>query len=327
MLKFPLNTYLLAGLSAFAITFLTLPFWRAWCRKAGLVDDPGHRKIHHQTIPLAGGLAVFTGLVAPVLLAVAAINFGWLDAQTLEKLAYGLGKRSLQLAAILAGAAGMVLLGALDDKYELRAGVKLGGQLLIAAGIALAGVRITLFVDSALFSLAVTVLWILTVTNAVNILDNMNGLCAGIGVIGAGWFAAIAIHHGQYLVALISLAVVGALLGFLPFNYPKATVFLGDSGSHLTGYLLAVLAILPHFYSAKNPQPWAVFTPLLVLAVPLADLVWVVGLRRRLGQPFYEGDTNHLSHRLVRRGLSQSQAVACIWLLALAGGALSLLFW
>lgn len=327
MLSFPVNAYLLAGLGAFGVTALTLPWWRAWCRRAGLVDDPGHRKIHHEPIPLAGGLAVFTGLALPILLAAAAVNSGFLDPQTVQNLAYGLGKRWPQLAAILAGAAGMLLLGALDDKCDLRASVKFGGQLLIAAGVALAGVRITLFVDNPLFSLAVTILWILTVTNAVNILDNMNGLCAGLGVIGAGWFAATAIHHGQYLVALISLAVAGALLGFLPYNFPRATAFLGDSGSHLVGYLLAVLAILPHFYSPKNPQPWAVVTPLLVLAVPLVDLVWVVGIRWRLGKPFYEGDTNHLSHRLVRRGLSQAQAVAAIWALATASGALSLWFW
>lgn len=327
MLSFPVNAYLLAGLGAFGVTCLTLPWWRAWCRRAGLVDDPGHRKIHQEPIPLAGGLAVFTGLALPILLAAVAVNSGFLDPQTVQNLAHGLGKRWPQLAAILAGAAGMLLLGALDDKCDLRPSVKFGGQLLIAAGVALAGVRITLFVDSPLFSLAVTVLWILTVTNAVNILDNMNGLCAGLGVIGAGWFAATAIHHGQYLVALISLAVVGALLGFLPYNFPRATAFLGDSGSHLVGYLLAVLAILPHFYSPKNPQPWAVVTPLLVLAVPLVDLVWVVGIRWRLQKPFYEGDTNHLSHRLVRRGLSQAQAVASIWALAAASGALSLWFW
>jgi UDP-GlcNAc:undecaprenyl-phosphate GlcNAc-1-phosphate transferase len=91
---------------------------------------------------------------------------------------------------------------------------------------------------------------------------------------------------------------------------------LGDSGSHLVGYLLAVLAILPHFHTASHPRPGAVLIPLLVLAVPLADLVWVVWLRWRIGQPFYQGDTNHLSHRLVRRGLTRTQAVLVVWLVA-----------
>jgi UDP-GlcNAc:undecaprenyl-phosphate GlcNAc-1-phosphate transferase len=161
----------------------------------------------------------------------------------------------------------------------------------------------------------------LTVTNAFNFMDNMNGLCAGLSAIAAGWLAAIALGQDQYLVALFALLMVGALLGFLPYNFPKASAFLGDAGSHLAGYLLAVLAILPHFYSRKHPQVWAVFSPLLILAVPLGDIVWVVLLRWRRGQPFYVGDTNHLSHRLVRRGLSPTAAVLCLWLLAfLAGG-------
>jgi UDP-GlcNAc:undecaprenyl-phosphate GlcNAc-1-phosphate transferase len=118
---------------------------------------------------------------------------------------------------------------------------------------------------------------------------------------------------------------VGALLGFLPYNFPRARAFLGDAGSHLVGYLLAVLAILPHFYSERHPRRWAVLIPLLVLAIPLGDLVWVVLLRWRIGQPFYEGDTNHLSHRLVRRGLTRTQAVLVIWLAAEALASLAYL--
>ena len=136
-------------------------------------------------------------------------------------------------------------------------------------------------------------------------MDNMNGLCAGLGTVSSACFAFSAAQKGQYLVALISVLCCGALIGFLPYNFPRATAFLGDAGSHLVGYLLSVLAILPHFYSIKNPHVLAVFSPLLILAVPLADLVWVVILRWRSGTPFYVGDTNHLSHRLVRSGLSR----------------------
>lgn len=176
----------------------------------------------------------------------------------------------------------MVLLGVWDDKVELGAGIKFAGQTLIALLVAAAGVRITVFVPSVAFSYAITVLWILTVINAFNFMDNMNGLCPGLGAIGAAGFAIIAAGHGQYLVALLALLACGALLGFLPYNYPRATAFLGDAGSHLVGYLLAVLAILPHFYSAKHPQPLAILSPLLVLAVPLADMAWVVVLRTRM---------------------------------------------
>jgi len=124
-------------------------------------------------------------------------------------------------------------------------------------------------------------------------------------------------------VASLALLAAGALAGFLPYNYPKASAFLGDSGSHLTGFLLAVLAILPHFYTAQNPRPLAVLAPLLVLAVPLGDMVCVMWIRWRAGKPVWVGDTNHLSHRLVRIGLGKPQAVALIWTLHAAAGAVA----
>jgi len=276
-------------------------------------------------VPLAGGLAVLTGLTVPLAGGALAVKLDLLGINAAGLLSYGLRQRVTELIGIVLGALAMVVLGCWDDKHELRPAAKFGGQLSIALLVAAAGVRITLFVPSALFSYVITVVWILTVTNALNFMDNMNGLCAGLGAIGAAWFAIIAAAAGQYLVALIALVGAGALLGFLPYNFPQASAFLGDAGSHLVGYLLAVLSILPHFYSRKNPEMLSVLKPLLVLAVPLVDLVWVVLLRSRLGRPFYVGDNNHLSHRLVRRGWSRSGAVFFIWLLAALSGALALI--
>src|SRR4030095_4941508 len=124
----------------------------------------------------------------------------------------------------------------------------------------------------------------------------------GVGAIAAGFFAIAAARNGQYLVTSIAVLVSGALLGFLPWNYPRGLAFLGASGSHVTGYLLAVLGILPSFYSEHHPRVPAVLSPLLVLIVPLADLASVVWIRLRLPQPPWVGDTNHFSHRLVRAG-------------------------
>lgn len=345
-MSFPFHLYLLAFVSAFLAAAISLPPWRRWCDKTGLVDDPGHRKIHDQPIALAGGFAVLTALALALLGGIVAVSVssamggsafpnamgeapgagrGLLDPETSDLLQYGLRRRAAQLVAIFFGAAAMFFLGWLDDKHELKPAVKFSGQLLIAALVAASGVRITLFVPSALFSYAVTILWILTVTNAFNFMDNMNGLCSGLGAICAWQFALSAALQGQYLVASFALMICGALLGFLPYNFPKATAFLGDAGSHLVGFLLAVLAILPHFYSREHQNAWAVLTPLLILAVPLADLVWVVILRWRIGKPFYVGDTNHLSHRLVRRGLSRARAVAMIWLIAAAVGSIGFL--
>lgn len=323
MVGFPFNVYLAALVSAGATTFATLPLWRKWCWRTGLVDDPGHRKIHDSPIPLAGGLAVLTGLLLPLLAAALVLKFNSQQIPNAAALGYGLNRRAVQLLAILLGAIAITVLGWLDDKHELRPLPKFAGQLLIAAGLCAAEVRITLFVPNIFFSYAITMLWLLTVINAFNFMDNMNGLCAGLGVIGAWYFGTIAAADGQYLVALIALLACGALLGFLPYNFPTARAFLGDAGSHLTGYLLAVLAILPHFYTEQRPRPLAVLTPLLVLAIPLLDLAWVVILRWRRGQPFYTGDTNHLSHRLVRAGLSKTRAVLLIWLAAAVVGAVA----
>jgi UDP-GlcNAc:undecaprenyl-phosphate GlcNAc-1-phosphate transferase len=347
---FPFNVYLAALAGAFVTALVALPLWRKGCSRVGLVDDPGERKLHDHPIPLAGGLAVATGLVVPAVIGILVFGLPYsaapghgagppivplpqsppgslFDSTTRLLLGYGVNRRTLELGGILFGALGMLMVGLLDDRYELKPAPKFGCQLAVAAIVAAAGARITLFVPSIVFSYAITILWILTVVNAFNFMDNMNGLCAGVGGISAVCFAAIAGVDGQYLVALLALLTCGALLGFLPYNFPRARVFLGDSGSHLVGYLLAVLAILPHFYTSKHPHVSAVFLPLLILAVPLADLTQVVILRWRSGKPFYVGDTNHLSHRLVRAGLSPKSAVLTLWLCSALLGALALLDW
>lgn len=339
-MTFPFNVYLGAILAAALTSTLTLPLWKCWCVRVGLVDDPGQRKIHDQPIPLAGGLAVVTGLLLPTL--AASLLLWWhhsirnattapkmlfpLDPYSSFLLEHGFGVRAIRLGGIFLGALGMLVVGVLDDRHELRPRAKFIGQLVIAALVAASGVRITLFVHNQLFSYGITILWILTVINAFNFMDNMNGLCAGLGAIGAWHFAVIAAAAGQYLVALIAFATFGALLGFLPWNFPRARAFLGDAGSHVVGYLLAVLAILPHFYTPLHPRRWAVLIPLFILAVPLLDLVWVVLLRWRIGKPFYQGDTNHLSHRLVRLGVSRTAAVILIWLLSALLGSVACLF-
>lgn len=313
-MTFPEHIYLATVVGAFLGTLVSMPWWRRLCIRTGHVDDPGHRKIHDQPIALAGGLGALTGFLTPILAGLLVIALGLLPESALDQLGYGFGARKWQVLAIVAGAIGMVVLGWLDDRHELSPGVKFGGQLLLTAAVAASGVRITLFVPSVLFSYVITLLWMLTLINALNFLDNMNGLCAGIGAVAAGWFAAVAINNGQYLVALLALAIGGALLGFLPYNYPRASSFLGDAGSHLVGYLLAVLAILPHFYTEDSPNRLAVISPLLILGVPLLDLASVVVIRWRLGKPFWIGDNNHLSHQLNRRGFSRPTTVLLLWL-------------
>ncbi len=324
-MPFPFNFFSATFACAFLTTLLALPLWRKWCLRANLVDDPGERKIHHEPMPLAGGYAVLTGILLPLIAGAALVKFGILKISLTNLIAHGLERRGLELAAIAAGAIAITLLGWLDDKHELKPLPKFAGQFLIAVLVAVACKRITLFVPSTAFSYAITILWLLTVINAFNFMDNMNGLCAGVGAIGAFLFALIASANGEYLVALAGFLICGALAGFLPWNFPNARAFLGDAGSQLVGYLLAVMAILPHFYTKQNPRPLAVLSPLLVLAVPLIDLAQVVVMRTLKGKPFWIGDTNHLSHRLARAGSGQARAVLILWLAAAAIGALACL--
>ena len=325
-MSFPLNFFAAAFLGAFITTLLALPPWRQWCLRTNLVDDPGHRKIHDSAIPLAGGFAVLTGIILPLAAGALLLKLGLVKISSAGLIVHGINRRAIELAVLALGAVAITILGWLDDRHELKALPKFTGQILIAIAVATACKRITLFVPSEAFSYVVTVFWLLAIINAFNFMDNMNGLCAGLGAIGAWKFGVIAGAEGEYLVALVALLTCGALVGFLPYNFPKARAFLGDAGSHLAGYLLAVLAILPHFYTRQNPHPLAVLTPLFVLAVPLVDLAQVVIFRTFHRKPFWIGDTNHLSHRLVRAGLSRTTAVLVLWFIAAVVGLIPLLF-
>ncbi|HEX3625407.1 MAG TPA: MraY family glycosyltransferase [Verrucomicrobiae bacterium] len=324
-MAFPYNFFCATFASAFLTALVALPFWRKWCIRANLVDDPGERKIHSQSMPLAGGYAVLTGILLPLVAGAALVHFGVIKVSSTNLIAHGLERRGLELAIISAGAIAITILGSLDDRHELKPLPKFCGQFLIALLVAIACKRITLFVPNIAFSYAITILWLLTVMNAFNFMDNMNGLCTGLGAIAAFLFALIAASSGEYLVALAGFLICGSLVGFLPWNFPNARSFLGDAGSQLVGYLLAVMAILPHFYTKQNPRPLAVLSPLLVLAVPLLDLAQVVVMRTLNRKPFWIGDTNHVSHRLARAGLGKTGAVLLIWLIALAIGSLALL--
>ncbi len=296
------------GLAAAFITFATLPIWRAGCRGSGLIDDPGDRKIHEQPIPLAGGLAILSGLLLPIM----ALPF-------LGKIGHPEPAVVLRLYAVVGGAAAMTLLGLIDDRFELRPVPKFAGQLLVAVAVSAVGLRFHLFPSP--LDHVLTVLWILTVTNAFNFTDNMNGLCAGLASVGALGMAVLSARLGEVDSLVLCVLTAGAALGFLPWNFPRASAFLGDSGSHLLGFLLAALPLNAGLFSAPLPQ---VLGPLLFVTIPLIDLVQVVFLRWKLGQPFYHGDTNHLSHRFVRHGLSRPAAVSILWLLAAVSVAIGL---
>lgn len=321
---------------SFVLALLLTPVVRRLSFQWGFVDQPDlQRKIHTEAMPLLGGLAVFAAFAVNLVLNYLVLmplvfrhGLPFLDVSQLRAYEPGAVSAGPKLAVLLVGGALMVALGARDDRNDLHAGWKFLWQVLIASGVALAGMRVTLFVHNAVVSYLVTVVWILTITNAMNFLDNMDGLCAGVGLVCALMFAFIAGIQHQYFVCLLALAFAGALLGFLPFNFKPASIFLGDAGSHFVGFMLSVLPILGTFYRPGKPTLLPVLIPLLVLAVPLFDLAMVMGIRIRRRQPVYRGDVNHLSHRLVRMGLPQSWAVTLIYLISLTMGlGASVLLW
>lgn len=311
--------YLLVFDVAFLLGLVFTPVCCKLAVKWGILDDPGHRKIHKEPIPLLGGLAVFLAFVLTVLIGF----FGllWLGPRFgLAEFAGGAIKAASRLFVILFGGMLMVALGMRDDREDLHAGAKFAGQFIVALFVAMSGIRLTLFIDSLFLSYLITVLWIMAVTNALNFFDNMDGLCGGVGFICAAFFGLVAAINGQFFVCVLAMAFCGALLGFLPFNWSPARIFLGDAGSHFVGYMLSVLTVLATFYASNRHTALAVIIPLIVLAVPLFDMLAVSVIRIRHGQPVYRGDVNHISHRFVRAGLSKPVTVLVIYLTVFALG-------
>jgi UDP-GlcNAc:undecaprenyl-phosphate/decaprenyl-phosphate GlcNAc-1-phosphate transferase len=313
---------------SFVLALILTPAFKRLSFEWKYIDEPdGERKIHTEPTPLLGGTAIFCAFAANVIFnyvivlpLASRVDLPFIDMPDVKMYLDGAFTVWPKLLVILLGGGLMVALGMYDDKYELNPRAKLIAQIIIALFVALAGIRITAFIPNRFVNDLMTVLWIVTITNAMNFFDNMDGLCAGVGLVCAGLFGFIAGMQHQYFVCLMAMTLAGALLGFLPHNFKPATIFLGDAGSHFVGYMLAVLPICVTFYRHGTPTLLPVLIPLLVLAVPLFDLMMVMWIRIRHRQPVYHADVNHLSHRLVRLGLPQSWAVTLIYLITLTLG-------
>ncbi len=298
-----------------ACAALTLiPLVRALALRHGFVDRPGERKIHSTEIAYGGGIAVAlsAALALGAGIALAAL---WLPLKPNPE-----DLRGLPALAIGLGALGALLLGLIDDKYKLSPGIKLAVQFALAAGAVAGGVRVTAFVGDTLFMQAATVLWIVLVTNSLNLLDNMDGLCCGTVAIAAAVLGVVAMDNSQWNLTLALAALSGACLGFFRYNRAPASIFLGDAGSLFAGFLMACFTVMATYYHGTKASHLAIGIPLLILAIPLYDTCSVMLIRFREGRPLMRGDTSHFSHRLVDLGMSRRQAVATIHLACLAIG-------
>ena len=293
---------------------------RRWAPRLGLVDRPGHRKIHSQPVPTAGGLAIWLGLVAPFAagqLILWTARPGSLPAFIAPHLS-GLGEQSGRLWLMLAGGTVLLVLGLWDDRRGLSWLVRLSVQTVLAVAMVAAGWRMTLFLNLPWLTGALSVLWIVGLVNSFNMLDNMDGLSAGVAAIAAAILAAMMFlvpsAAGPHLfVAGFLLVFLGSLLGFLWHNRPAARLFMGDAGSYLIGYLMAMITLAATF-AGPGIARHAILGPLCVLAVPLYDTMTVVLIRLRSGRSPFVGDKSHFSHRLVELGMTNGQAVLTIYL-------------
>ena len=310
--------------AAFLISLITTPIIRRLAPWLRLVDLPGDRKVHVMPTPMGGGIAVFAGLLLPVLVLLVC-RAGGASLGVFQTLISSVVQDKdvwWQTVGIASGGAVLFLTGLADDRWNLSWKLRLGIQLLVAWGVTQCGVTATVFVAQPWIGIVITVLWIMVLTNAMNFLDNMDGLSAGIGVIAALMSASILllmVRQSHAVVAVGLLLLAGSLTGFLCWNRPPASIFMGDSGSNLIGFLLATLTVTGTFYEHTGSRH-LILAPLCVLAIPLYDFVTVILIRLKSGRSPFHGDKSHFSHRLVELGLRPANAVLTIHLATLMTG-------
>jgi UDP-GlcNAc:undecaprenyl-phosphate GlcNAc-1-phosphate transferase len=280
--------------AALTLALAATPVARRLAVHTNMVDQPSQRKTHVSPTPMLGGLAI----LAAVLLAL--ILFG-------DKFYVH------QVAGIVIGATLISFLGLWDDRTPLPAWIKLLGQVIPAVILTMTGVRVSIFGLPAL-NIAVTLIWVLFITNAVNFLDNMDGLSAGVAAVASAYFLLLAALSGQYLVGALTAALLGACIGFLFYNFNPASIFMGDTGSLFLGFVLAAVGIKLRFPTNIPAVTWMI--PVLVLGVPILDTSLVIVSRLRRGKnPFTTPGKDHLSHRLVKMGYTRREAVLLLYLL------------
>jgi UDP-GlcNAc:undecaprenyl-phosphate GlcNAc-1-phosphate transferase len=302
---------LAAAAVAAAVTALLTPLVGRTARRLGAVDEPRERGLSSRLTPLLGGVAIFAGVLVAGLL--------WLPA-------------SPTYAAILAGAALITLVGAVDDVVDLNPALKLAGQVAAVAIPVANGVTVDTFtlpfvhrVDLGGLGAPLTLIGIVLVINVVNFSDGVDGLAAGVCAIAASSFAIIAFDLGKASAAVLAAIIAGAALGFLVHNFHPASVFMGDCGSNLLGYLLGTVIVEG---SLKTNALIALIGPLVVLAVPFLDTGFVLAKRLKYRRPVYQADSWHFHHRMANIGFSQRRTVLYLyaWMIAMAGLAVALRF-
>lgn len=319
-----------AAMPSLVISWLATFLVRRWSPRWGLIDRPAARKVHTNPTPLGGGIAIWLGIALPLIagvVLVTLIKLKYFAEDMLPEIAKthlsGVVSQSWKLVSLLVASSVLLLLGLGDDQRALPWRFRLGVQVVVASLCVffIDDLRLTAFLPWPIATSALSVLWIVALINSFNMLDNMDGLSAGVATIASLMLAAILVfmpdpttRQPQLFVAGLLMVMAGSLLGFLWHNRPPAKIFMGDAGSYVIGFLIAVATLLATYAGYKGENRHAILAPLCVLAIPLYDLVTVIAIRLANGKSPFHADKNHFSHRLVDLGLSKTQAVLTIYL-------------
>jgi UDP-GlcNAc:undecaprenyl-phosphate GlcNAc-1-phosphate transferase len=298
--------YFLTFFLALFVTYLMTPVVKILAPKINAVDIPNGRKMHDTPIPRLGGVAIYFGFVVSVVVAfLLARTFG-------SKLDFQM------VAGIIAAASVLVVVGVLDDIKNLRATTKLFWQIVATLIVIAFGVEISFITNPfngiaaiGIFALPLTLLWIVGITNALNLIDGLDGLAAGVTAISALTLFFVALRTHQIGAAIMMLALCGATLGFLRYNFFPAKIFLGDSGSLFLGFILAASSIIG---VVKTTLVVALIVPVIILGVPIFDTLFAIGRRLKEKKHPFEADNKHIHHMLLRAGFNKREAVFAIYM-------------
>ena len=314
-------------MGAFVVAAALTALVRNWAIRIDFCAHPRQDRYHRTAIALGGGIAIFWTIALFIL---AGIGGAWLADNgkiscldtTVSNHLEGFFTKIPELWVVLACTAALHLLGLWDDIRRLGPYFKLAVQFAVSIAAAVfAGIRVEMFIQNQFITTALSVLWIVGVMNIFNFLDNMDGCSSGMAIIAVGVLLTAAIGSGQIFITGLGLLFIGAVLGFWIFNFPPAKIFMGDCGSLVVGFFVAMLSLKTTYYhQTEHGGAYTVLMPLLALAVPLYDFISVTFLRLKQGKSPFIGDTQHFSHRLGKRGLSDKQVALTLYLATFCTG-------
>lgn len=304
-----MSLYIYGFLVALVLSYLFTPFVKKIAWKLGAVDIPSERRIHKKPMPRLGGLAIYLAFMIAGFLVLP------LHLSTIK--------------GMLLGGSFIVIVGVFDDIYDLPAKIKLIGQIIAAIILVAFGLKIEWITNPlggmfylGKFSIPLTIFWIVGITNTLNFIDGLDGLAAGISAIAALAMLLVNLSLKQVNPVLITALLAGAAIGFLPYNFNPAKIFMGDTGAMFLGYILAAVAIDG---AVKSATAIALIVPILALGLPIFDTAFAIVRRFINGKPIMQADKGHLHHRLIAIGLTQKQAVLYLYIVSLCLGACSVI--